>query len=185
MSETQTSQMAGADWSALRQSAQAVRAGSEWTASQYATLVDLINHADQELNRANRYHLLSIGGLIPILAILLKLQVPLFTYVGLMFLGVALGVRWLTLTSKLNLEKLCWISLARQVEKSHFADAMGPYSAQQAFFSGLPDHLSSSDRFIMRRLGTRRLYFVSVILVAFALIAAGLAALASGMNLPF
>jgi hypothetical protein len=177
--------MAGADWNSLRQSSDSATEGTEWTASQYDTLVNLIKHVDDQLGRTNRYHLLAIGAMIPILAVLLKLQLPLYTHLGLMSLGVALGVRWLTLTSKLNLEKLCWISLARQVEKRHFSDGTGPFSAQQTFFSDLPAYLSTGDRLIMRRIGTRRLYFLSVIFVAFALVAGGLAALGGLVNLPF
>ena len=184
MNESKTSAEAATDWSALRQSTESAHEGSEWSANQYDTLVNLIKHVDDQLGRTNRYHILAIGGTIPILAVLVKLQFSLYTHLGLLSLGVALGVRWLTLTSKLNLEKLCWVSVARQVEKRLFSDGTGPFTAQKMFFSDLPAYVSSSDRLIMRRLGTRRLYFLSVILVAFALVAGGLAALGGLVNLP-
>ena len=149
-----------------------------------ASLVDLIKHCDNQISTTNRYHMIAIGGMIPILAVLLKIQVPLYTHVGLMLLGAALGIRWLTLTSKLNLEKLCWVSLARRVEQECLADPHGPFTAQQDFFASIPSHMSSRDRFIMNKLGTRRLYFISVILLAFAVAAAILAAVMGLVELP-
>jgi len=185
VNESKTETEAATDWSALRKSTESEHEGSEWSAIQYDTLVNLIKHVDDQLDRTNRYHILAIGGLIPTLAVLLKMQFPLYTHLGLLSLGVALGVRWLTLTSKLNLEKLCWVSVARRVEKRLFSDGTGLFKAQQMFFSDLPAYVSSSDRLIMRRLGTRRLYFLSAMLVVLALVAGSLAALGGLVNLPF
>lgn len=185
MNESQTTNKAPADWTALRNSPESPGGGSSWSAHDYSTLVDLIRHCDDQIASANRYHMVAIGGMIPMLAILLKMQVPLFTHIGLLFLTAALGVRWLTLTSKLNMEKLCWVSLARRVEDIHFADAQGPFTAQENFFSNIPEPMNSRHGLVMHKFGTRRLYFVSIMLLAVAVAVAGLAAMGRLFNWPF
>ena len=185
MSESQTTNKAPADWTALRNSSESPSGGGGWSARDYSTLVDLIRHSDDQIASANRYHMVAIGGMIPVLAILLKMQVPLFTHIGLLFLTAALGIRWLTLSSKLTLEKLCWISLARRVEQTHFADSYGPFTAQRDFFSSIPEPMSSRHGLVMHKFGTRRLYFVSIMLLAVAVAAAGLAAMGRLINWPF
>jgi hypothetical protein len=122
--------------------------------------------------------------MIPTLAILIRIHVPLVTYFGLLLLGVALAIRWLTMTSKLNHEKLCWVSLARQVEKGSFMQPPGAFTSQQAFFTNLPQHMSTADKLVLRKIGTRRLYFISVILLTFAVVAAILATLLDAYELP-
>jgi hypothetical protein len=94
-----------------------------------------------------------------------------------MLLGTALAIRWLTITSKLNTEKLCWVSLARQVEKGAFMQPAGAFTSQQAFFTNLHQHMGTRDKIILRRIGTRRLYFISVILLVVGVVIAGLATL--------
>lgn len=148
-----------------------------WVPQDYAVLVEMIKHCDNQINSANRYHLAAVAALIPALALLLKVNVPLYTVVAMILLGVALCIRWLTLTSKLNLEKLCWVSLARIVEKNRVLDPVGPFTAQQEFFSVLPERISNRDEFVMRRVGTRKLYLISVVILGLALFAAALAAL--------
>ena len=185
MNESQTTNKAPADWTALRNSPESPGGGSSWSAHDYSTLVDLIRHCDDQIASANRYHMVAIGGMIPMLAILLKMQVPLFTHIGLLFLTAALGVRWLTLTSKLNMEKLCWVSLARRVEDIHFADTQGPFTAQENFFSSIPEPMSRRHGLVMHKFGTRRLYFASIMLLAVAVAAAGLAAVGRLFNWPF
>ena len=53
------------------------------------------------------------------------------------------------------------------------------------FFASIPAHMSSRDKFIMNKLGTRRLYFVSVILLAIGVAVAVLAAVMGLVDLPF
>lgn len=148
-----------------------------WTGEQYSVLVGLIKHCDNQIASVNNIHMIAFGAMIPILAILIKVQVPVISHLGLMLLGTALAIRWLTMTSKLNTEKLCWVSLARQVEKGAFMQPAGAFTSQQAFFTNLPQHLGARDKIILRKIGTRRLYFISVILLVFGVVVAGLAAL--------
>jgi hypothetical protein len=156
-----------------------------WTDKHYSTLIDLIRHCDDQIANAHKFHMLSVGSMIPILAILLKIQVPVYAFFATVLLGAALGVRWLTLTSKLNLEKLCWVSLAREVEERYQTDPPGPFSAQEAFFSDLPGYVNSRDKIVMRGIGVNRLYIISIALFTLAVIAVGVAATMGWRGLPF
>lgn len=166
-------------------SRQSVAGDTPWTGEQYAVLVGLIKHCDDQIGSTNNIHMIAFGAMIPTLAILIKVQVPLVTHLGLMLLGVALAIRWLTMTSKLNTEKLCWVSLARQVEKGSFMQPPGAFTSQQTFFTNLPQHMGASDKLILRKIGTRRLYFISVILLVAAVVLAGLATLLGAAEVPF
>ena len=179
MSEAQVSKSATGDWEALKSASGARESAGKWNAGQYSTLVDLIKHCDHQIDQANRFHMTAIGSMILILALLMKMNLPLYTHLGIMLLTAALGTRWLTLLSKQNLEKLCWISLARQVEAQLMGDPVGPFMAQQKFFADLPGDLSSGDRIVMRRIGTRKLRYASIILLALAL---GMAIFAAAMH---
>jgi hypothetical protein len=185
MSDPTIAPKADSDWRTLRASAETTKEGAGWTAQHYRTLVELIMHCDRQISTTNRFHMTAIGSLVPILAILLKIQVPLYTLVGVLLLGTAVSIRWLTRTSKLNIEKLCWVSLVRAVEKECLVSPPGPFNEQQAYFRDLPEELSTRHQFIMRRVGTRRLYFLSAIILVFGFAAAAWAAVMGALKLPF
>lgn len=150
---------------------------SDWSSQDYATLVGLIQHCDDQINSSNRYHLTAIGALIPAFALLVKWQVPVYSLICVLLLGVAICIRWLTQSSKLSLEKLCWVSLARVVEGRRLNEPDGPFTAQREFFSVLPPQVNNRDTFIMRRVGTRRLYLISILVLTAALLVTALNAI--------
>jgi hypothetical protein len=155
-----------------------------WTFGHYSTVVDLIKHCDNQISGAHRYHMLSVGSMIPILAILLILRVPIYAFFATVLLGAALGIRWLTLTAKLNLEKMCWVSLARQLEERYLTELPGPFSVQQEFLDNLPVDVSQRDKIVMRGIGAKNLYIISIALFTLAVILIGIAATLGWLKVP-
>jgi hypothetical protein len=76
--------------------------------------------------------------------------------------------------SKLTLQKLCWIRLAREVEGQIFGSHHGPFLSQKQFFDDLAcQRLSKRDVLLFECVGSRRTRSIPLLLVVIAVTVAG------------
>jgi hypothetical protein len=138
----------------------------------YKSTCDLIKHSDTQITQASQYYFTALGSLIPILAIFVNLKFHWSVHLGIILLAASLCMQWLSLTTKLTIQKKCWCETARKLESEIFTRSnMAPFSNQQEYFDNLREMGGTRiDSMMIDIIGSKYSRYISVCLLIFAMI---------------
>lgn len=132
-------------------------------------LRELIEGTSQQIGRTNQFYWTALGSMIPITAFLSTTEIHKSVYAGLLLLCAALALHWLSLNTKLNLDRLCWVRMRREVEGRAYRSLEGPYLRQESFFEKPAQDITRIDRILVHQIRTTRFKYITICLLFVAL----------------
>ncbi len=122
----------------------------------FTSLTDLIKHTDGQIASYNKFFLMMLTALIPLMVFLVDMRLGLIVYIGVGCLAISIAINWSGTVAKLRLDKLCWTENVRELENLIFSGqkVSGPFSNQVVFFDKLPTkkEIPLSDRLLVDKL---------------------------------
>ena len=141
--------------------------------SAYTVLVGLVQHLDIQILSSQLFHIAVLSSIAPLVAYFALKQAAWYILVALCLLALALAIHWAWASTKLALQKLCWVGELLVLEEVLFPAGHGPFTRQKIFFDQLADQdVSWIDQLFMREIGTKHFRLIPALMLLIALLGA-------------